>query len=210
MTANLAHNSFSAEPIDPDPWYLQPSTNIESDHPEIVDRAQKITAASRNDLEKALAIFYFVLDHMKYALNSPSRNSGALTALRSKSGVCEDYAALFVALCRASGVPARQVNGYADPKGSGKIWNLAPGETFALRGYRHSWAEFYIKGLGWLPADPTMNNHSGHLKYFASLPRASHLAQNYLDQSLRLRYQGGQLVLTWEERLVGPYEGKIH
>ena len=88
---------------------------------------------------------------MSYDLDSASRNSGALSALYNGSGVCEDYAALFVALCRAEGIPARLVNGYTDPRGRGDVWNVAYGETFPLTGFRHSWAEFYLEGLGWLP-----------------------------------------------------------
>lgn len=183
--------------------YLKASKKIESDHPDIVKKARELTAACKTGLDKARAIFNFVIMHMDYNLNSPSRNGGALAALRSGSGVCEDYASLFAALCRASGVPARVVNGYADPKGTGNNWNLAPGETFALRGYRHSWAEFYLDGSGWVPADPTMNIYGTNLNYFAVIPQASHLAQNYEDVSLKARYSGGQLSITWEEELAG-------
>ncbi|NLL20998.1 MAG: transglutaminase domain-containing protein, partial [Firmicutes bacterium] len=155
------------------------------------------------DLEKARAICSFVITYLKYDINSGSRNSGALIALRSGSGVCEDYASLFAALCRASGIPARVVNGYCDPKGTGDIWNLSPGERFPLQGYRHSWVEFYLHGSGWIPADPTMDIQSGSMKYFGSLPQASHLAQNYEDIPLKVRYKGAQLSVTWEEELVG-------
>jgi hypothetical protein len=140
---------------------------------------------------------------MKYDLNSPDRNNGALSALRSGSGVCEDYAALFAALCRAEGIPARMINGYTDPQGRGEIWNIASGKALSLKGYRHCWAEFYLESMGWLPADPTLNIYDSNLVYFASLPQASHLAQNYADQSLRVRFQGGQLDVAWEEELAG-------
>jgi hypothetical protein len=192
---NISNSSASS--------YLKSSEKIESDHPDILKTARELTAACKTGMEKARAIYSFVIAHMDYNLNSQSRNAGALAALRSGSGVCEDYASLFAALCRASGVPARVVNGYADPKGTGDNWNLAPGETFALRGYRHSWAEFYLDGAGWIPADPTMNIHGTNLNYFAALPQASHLAQNYEDISLKARYSGGQLSVTWEEELAG-------
>ncbi len=180
--------------------FLQPSTGIESSHPEIVSRAEQITSGAKDNLEKARAIYKFVQQHMRYDSSAACRNQGALSALRQKAGVCEDYAALFVALCRAVGLPSRQVNGYADPKGTGEHWDQL-GRPLSLKGCRHSWAEFYLEGMGWLPVDPTMNMASRDLKYFGSLPCSSHIAQNYFDQSVRIKFQGGRLEALWDEEL---------
>lgn len=212
LTANLNFvadypNTYPSGRQFVDPVYLLPVEKIQSDHPEVVSKAREITAGLKNDLEKAAAIFKFVINHVKYDPHSPDRNSGALSALRKRSGVCEDYAALFVALSRSAGIPARIVNGYADPQGQGEIWNIPAGKVFPLKGYRHSWAEFYLAGIGWVPVDPTMNIYDSRLTYFASLPRPSHLAQNYEDQNIRVRYQGGQLAVTWEEELAGGRGG---
>jgi len=57
--------------------------------------------------------------------------------------------------------------------------------------------------LGWVPADPTLNIYNPDLRYFASLPQADHLAQNYLDQPLRMHFKGGELDVTWEVGLAG-------
>lgn len=181
--------------------FLQPAASIESSHPEITSKAEQITSGAKDDLEKARAIYQFVRQHMRYDSNAACRNQGALTALREKVGVCEDYAALFVALCRAVNIPARQVNGYADPKGTGQRWDQL-NQPFPLKGYRHSWAEFYLEGAGWLPVDPTMNITAQDFKYFGCLPCSSHIAQNYFDQSVRIRFQGGRLGAVWEEELI--------
>ena len=206
LTVDFSHYdstpAFSAKQY-VEPAYLNPALKIESDHPEIKAKAREATDGLTNVLDKARALFEFTIRHMSYDLDSASRNSGALSALHNGSGVCEDYAALFVALCRAEGIPARLVNGYTDPRGRGDVWNVAYGETFPLTGFRHSWAEFYLEGLGWLPADPTLDKRNREFMYFAALPQTSHLAQNYFDQPLRVRYRGGQLNVTWEEGLVG-------
>jgi hypothetical protein len=202
MHANFSTNSKKNARGAP-AGYLEASEKIESNHPKIVAKARELTASCSTDLEKAQAFYKFVIAHINYDLNSSTRNTGALGALQSRSGVCEEYASLFTALCRASGIPARVVNGYADPQGTGGIWNIAPGESFPLRGYRHSWSEFFLNGAGWLPADPAMNINNNGFKYFGSLPQASHLAQNYEDIPLNVRYSGGQLSVTWEEGLVG-------
>ena len=184
--------------------YLLPSKKIESDRSEIKNKALELTKNLNSDLEKSRAIFSYVKNHITYNLNSPYRNKGAISALTNGEGVCEDYAALFVALSRAAGIPARQVNGFADPKVLGEVWNIENGQTVSLRNYRHSWVEFFIEDIGWLPADPTFSPKNDPSKYFGYLPYTSHIAQNYVDNSLRLSHQGqvGGLQVNWQEELV--------
>ena len=182
--------------------YREPSAKIESDHEKITAKAEELTAGLEKDLDRAEAIYAFVVDHIKYDIHSPYRNQGALTALEEGEGVCEDYATLFAALNRALGIPARQVNGFTDPRGTGHIWNLEAGQSLSLTNYRHSWAEFYLEGIGWVPVDPTFDIYSHTNRYFGALPQASHMAQNYQDQSLRGRFQGGQLAVSWTNELV--------
>lgn len=183
--------------------FLAPSPKVESDDAAIIATAARIAPNSASAYEKARAIYRFVIRHMTYSLDAPNRNQGAISALNNRKGVCEDYASLFVALSRASGIPARVVKGYADPQGTGENWNLIPGQTLALSRYRHAWVEFYVAGRGWLPADPTFEIGADSFNYFGSLPHGSHIAQNYLDQSLRAYFHGGKLAVTWDEFLVG-------
>ena len=183
--------------------FLQPSPKVEADHAAMRSRARQLTSSSKTEAEKVAQIYAFVVTHMDYNSNSPHRNAGALAALQHGEGVCEDYAALFTALCRASGIPARVVYGYTDPTGTGEIFQLASGDILSLRGYRHAWVEFFLEGEGWLPADPTFENSSGTFRYFGSLPFGDRIAQNYLDQAIRGQYFGGQLAISWNEQLVG-------
>ena len=141
---------------------------------------------------------------MQYNFQSPHRNKDALSALTTGEGVCEDYAVLFVALSRAAGIPARQVNGYAGFKVPSKALNTNLGKAVSLWNYRHSWVEFYIEDMGWLPADPTFSSKNDEFKYFGYLPFDSRIAQNYFDQSLKVNYQGSSngLKVEWEEALI--------
>ena len=73
---------------------------------------------------------------------------GALTAaVRQGSGVCQDFAHLFITVARSWGIPARYVMGYLDP-GISKA-----GETLAT----HAWAEALVPGAGWIGFDATHN-----------------------------------------------------
>ena len=58
-------------------------------------------------------------------------------------GVCQDFAHVFVALCRLNGVAARYVSGWMFESD-----REAPVES-------HAWAEVHIPGIGWVEEDPT-------------------------------------------------------
>ncbi|MFT8363563.1 MAG: transglutaminase family protein [Sporolactobacillus sp.] len=67
-----------------------------------------------------------------------------------KRGVCQDFAHLMIALCRAMGIPARYVSGYqyiTDINGGNADFEQAS----------HAWVEAYIPGTGWTGFDPTNN-----------------------------------------------------
>lgn len=101
-----------------------------------------------NDVDTVKNIFDYVVNHMKYSISEINKNKGALKALQSGTGVCEEFADLFVTLCRAKGIPARVVQGFDLP---------FKGEESSTA---HAWAEVYFDKYGWVTFDPTnkMNN----------------------------------------------------
>ena len=81
----------------------------------------------------------------------------------SRKGVCQDFAHLLLALCRAAGVPARYVSGYLfaadDSTGEVPAADEAAVQT-------HAWVEVAIPGFGWWGLDPTNRQQVGerHVK----------------------------------------------
>jgi transglutaminase-like putative cysteine protease len=71
--------------------------------------------------------------------------------LRSRKGVCQDFAHLQVACLRSLGVAARYVSGY--------IRTYPPPGRPRLVGAdaSHAWVSVYCPGAGWLDLDPTNN-----------------------------------------------------
>ena len=66
---------------------------------------------------------------------------------------CADLNALFVGLCRAVGVPAREVNGIRlVPSAFG--YKELSGNPASLKGAQHCCAEVYLTGYGWVAMDP--------------------------------------------------------
>ncbi|SET54852.1 Transglutaminase-like superfamily protein [Oceanobacillus limi] len=118
---------------------LLPSRGIESDHPEIIQKAEEITAGIHGEREKAKAIYEFVAQHVAYDVEKAEKDifdigDSALTTLESGIGICQDYAFLATALLRAIGMEAHYVEGYA--------------------GERHAWVEVKTDGK-WIEMDPT-------------------------------------------------------
>lgn len=173
--------------------YTNPSEGVESDNADIVALSRKLTENATSDWEKAEAITRWVAANITYDSNAANRNSGALQALQTRIGVCEDYAALAAALARAAGIPARIAYGFTD---NGTKWPESG--TFSLNGFRHAWVEYYLDGYGWVPAEPT---RSSSKLYMGSLPHNRYIVQNYNDISLKGSYKGGKLSISWSESL---------
>ncbi len=110
------------------------------------DRIRKIAAentkGAKTPLDKARALYAYVLSTMKYQKTGDGWGNGSIVwACDAKYGNCTDFHALLIGLLRAEGIPARFEIGRSVPPASG-----------AVAGY-HCWADFWIDGAGWVPAD---------------------------------------------------------
>ncbi|HUW21901.1 MAG TPA: transglutaminase-like domain-containing protein [Candidatus Bathyarchaeia archaeon] len=118
------------------------------------------------ELKQVDKIYRFVVDHLYYDYNQIDNETvrkGALFALENpKASICMEFTDLFVALCRAAGIPARELNGYAYTTNSRlKPLNL-------ISDVLHSWPEYWDKEKGvWIPVDPTWEKTTGGRNYFS-------------------------------------------
>ncbi len=134
-----------------DPEYIlftRSGNYLEANDPEIMETAKEIVGDETNPYTVAHSIYEWVIDHMTYQLIEESPG-GAKFAFENGYGECGDYSALFVALCRAAGIPARPVVGR---------WATSKADDW------HVWAEFYLPGYGWVPVDPTIADRTGKLE----------------------------------------------
>ena len=101
------------------------------------------TKGIADPLAKARALYEYVLRNMHYDHAGTGWGRGdAVWACSSHHGNCTDFHSLFIGLARAAGIPARFEIGFSLPADAqGKI------------GGYHCWAEFYIRGIGWIPID---------------------------------------------------------
>jgi transglutaminase-like putative cysteine protease len=105
----------------------------------------KIVAGKETTLEKARAIYDYVLAHMTYDKNHDGWGTGSTRhACDVGKGNCTDFHALFNSLCRAQGIASGFEIGLYLPYEKGK--------QEALGGY-HCWAFFRVPGKTWVPVD---------------------------------------------------------
>lgn len=119
----------------------QPNIIEDSNNPEIVRTARKIVLGAPNQQEMVKRIAKFVYKH----ISNKNYNHGNMSAgevLRTKSGDCTEHSALFAALSRAAGIPAKMVYGVV----------LNPGGEF----FFHNWNEVFADGK-WISVDSTFN-----------------------------------------------------
>ncbi len=124
--------------------YDQAEQHIESNNPQIISLAKTLAAPNQTVCQQTRSFYDYVGDNLIYSYNGD--NWGAQAALGKMGADCTEYSSLLIALSRASGIPARYVEGllYLDQTNS----------TQARQ--EHAWVEIYLPGNGWIPVDPTL------------------------------------------------------
>ena len=150
------HNDFtqvsgkkSAPTADMKRW-LEPDKLVPLDE-RIRELSAEVTQGKTTDLEKARAIYDYVLANMKYDKSGTGWGNGDIYwACDAKRGNCTDFHALFIGLARSAGIPAKFEIGLPVPadKSSGEI------------GGYHCWAEFYFERV-WMGAGGRVRSVEG-------------------------------------------------
>ncbi|MHA1835364.1 MAG: transglutaminase-like domain-containing protein [Candidatus Odinarchaeia archaeon] len=133
--------------------YTAPEVKIESNNTDIINLAANIVSGISNPYYKVRAIYNWVTSNLVYSPQTEER--GALWALNNREGDCSEFSDLFIALCRAEGIPSRKVTGWAFAELANSIM---PG-VYNFTDYPgHAWVEVYFEDYGWVVYDPTWGN----------------------------------------------------
>jgi transglutaminase-like putative cysteine protease len=136
--------------------YLSPAEYIDSDHPLVRKKAAEIAGATPSPVEQARLLYRAVRDGIRYDpyVDFTDRETyRASSVLEAGHAYCVGKAALYVALCRAVGIPARL--GLADVKNhlaTPRLLEAVGTDVFAYHGY----VEVMPAGE-WVKATPTFN-----------------------------------------------------
>jgi transglutaminase-like putative cysteine protease len=133
--------------------YLKSSIAVESDHPEIRQRAAQIVGTEKNAYRAAQKIVTWVAGNMKKDYGSSADR--ASDVLHQMKGDCTEHSLLAEALLRAAGIPAKRVDGL--------VYMVGDDQVPAL--YWHEWVEAYVGE--WTQLDPTFDQVVADAGHFA-------------------------------------------
>ncbi len=135
-------------------YFLQPTDLIPTDGI-VKSTADGIVRGAKTDLEKARAIYDWVVDNTFRDPKTRGCGVGDIKFMlenKSYGGKCADLNALYVGLARAAGLPARDVYGVRVANSANGYKSL--GRAGDITKAQHCRAEVYLTAYGWVPVDP--------------------------------------------------------
>ncbi|MBY8991189.1 MAG: transglutaminase domain-containing protein [Candidatus Lokiarchaeota archaeon] len=137
--------------------YLQPTEFFDFDKTSVKQKALEITEGLKSEREKAIALFYWVRDEIKYNMltyiPSVKANFKASVTLRRGNGFCVSKSILLSSFARAIGIPARiHLVDLINHKISQKIADFMGTWTMHYHGY----SELYLKDR-WVKLTPSFD-----------------------------------------------------
>jgi transglutaminase-like putative cysteine protease len=133
-----------------DYWDMLMPSEFARPSPELDELAREFGVQRRDGRDPLELMRYLnssLYRSLSYAKESTNVDSPIEDALRSRQGVCQDFAHIMIALVRNLRVPCRYVSGYMH-HGSDNSDRSSEGAT-------HAWVEALLPGLGWVGFDPT-------------------------------------------------------
>jgi transglutaminase-like putative cysteine protease len=134
--------------------WLEPEPLIQSRDPRIVAEGRQVVGGAGRNRERNPTRTAELLTHWVYANVRKETAAGVPSAVRvleTRRGDCNEHTALYVALARSLGLPARSVAGLIYVNG---------------RFYYHAWPEVYLGD--WVAVDPTFDQFpadAAHLRF---------------------------------------------
>ncbi|HDZ19547.1 MAG TPA: transglutaminase domain-containing protein [archaeon] len=138
--------------------YLQPTEFFNFNKKSVSKKAIEITEDLKTDKEKAISLFYWVRDKIKYNMLTyrpdSKANFKASVTLRRQNGFCVSKSILLSTFARAIGIPARiHLIDLINHKISQKVIDLMGGTKIM---YVHGYSEFYLNRK-WVKLTPSFD-----------------------------------------------------
>lgn len=140
---HLSVQAGSEQPLSEDDRqkYLEETSRFDYNDSLVQDLAARIGGATEGDRERVKRVVEVLYGGLDKHSNRNADN--ASTVLRNQAGDCTEHTLLGVALCRALGIPARELSGVVYVDDNQRVFG------------HHAWVEVYLEG-GWMAVDPTL------------------------------------------------------
>jgi transglutaminase-like putative cysteine protease len=165
VTSRFATRDRAVDPTKPNPGALKLSAaevKLNTAATEFIptdgivrETAQAIVKGARTDVEKAHAIYEWVVDNTFRDAKVRGCGWGDIKSMletKNFGGKCGDLNAMFVGLARSVGVPARDI--YGVRAADSRLGYKSLGKSGDITKAQHCRADFYANGYGWVAVDP--------------------------------------------------------
>lgn len=129
-------------PLDIRSTFLQDDEKYQLKHPVILQAVKEAVGNESNPYWIARKIYNFLMPRMYYEMTGGWNTSP--TVLKRGNGSCSEYTFVYIAMCRAAGLPARYVGSM-----------VVRGDDASYDDVFHRWVEVYLPNYGWIPVDPS-------------------------------------------------------
>ena len=164
LTSRVSLKNYSVDltkPSSPHPspaelqYFLQPTRYVPTDGI-VKETAVKATAGATTDIDKARAIYEWIVDNTFRDPKVRGCGRGDIRFMLESGdmgGKCADLNALYVGLARSVGLPARHIYGLRIAKSELGYKSLGVATDKATKG-QHCRVEVHLREYGWVPVDP--------------------------------------------------------
>jgi hypothetical protein len=173
-------------PADMPAAYYENNEKYQFDHPVITRALHAAVGDEKNPYWIARKIYNYLMDKMYYEMAGGWNT--APTVLERGNGSCSEYAFVYIAMCRAAGLPARYVGAV-----------VVRGDDDCMDDVFHRWVEVYLPNYGWIPVDPSGGDQElprNQANYFG------HLSNRFL---ITTENAGGSATMGWTYNSNGFY-----
>ena len=134
-----------------DYWEMLLPSHFAKSTPALNELAEEIAYERKgNPLEVLTDLNGSIYRLFAYVPHSTKVDSPIDEALKTRQGVCQDFAHIMIALVRRLRVPCRYVSGYMFHRDETE-------KDRSVEGASHAWVEALVPRLGWVAFDPTNN-----------------------------------------------------
>lgn len=157
----LMMDSFDVKLEDKFLPFLYPNQYVNfSKDSKAVEKAEELAKGTKEGLEIVKKVYHYVITHVTYDdEKAETVQSGYLPVidetLKTKKGICFDYAALMTAMLRSQGIPTKLDIGY-----SGDVYHAWISTWLEEKGWVDNVIEF--DGKSWKLMDPTLASNSAN------------------------------------------------
>lgn len=159
--------------------FLADGAKFQIRSPTIREAVAKAVGKEKNPYWIARKIYRHIHEKMFYKLSGGW--NVAPRVLERGNGSCSEYSFVFIAMCRAAGIPARYVGSIVVRKDDASYDDVF-----------HRWVEIYLPGYGWLPVDPSRGDKPDEVDRSDAF---GHLEPAFL---ITTEGGGGSRYLTWK------------